>query len=85
MSAAEMRELCDKRGGQAGVQPFAPNDLARSGLLSSDAARRRERGNARVNPMAKISPLYEDQREAETEEEQIAARIHFPYRARPSL
>jgi integrase len=85
MSAAEMRELCDKRGGQAGVQPFAPNDLARSGLLSSDAARRRERGNARVNPMAKISPLYEDQLEAETEEEQIAARIHFPYRARPSL
>ncbi len=85
MSAAEMRELCDKRGEQAGVQPFAPNDLARSGLLSNDAARRRERGNARTNSIAKVSPLYEDQSEAEAEEEQIAARIHFPYRARPGL
>ena len=85
MSAAEMRDLCDKRGEQAGVQPFAPNDLARSGLLNNDAARRRGRGNGQAKPDAKVSPLYGDPSEAEAQEEQMAARIHFPYRARPGL
>ncbi len=85
MSAAEMRELCALRAEQAGVLPFAPNDLARSGLLGLDAGKRRARGSRRAAPMARVSPLYGEDPDGENEDEQIAARIHFPYRARPGL
>ena len=78
LSASEMRELCIKRADQAGVVPFAPNDLSRSGLVAANANKRR----GRTAPMAKVSPLYEPEAEAE---EQVTSRIHFPYRARPSL
>jgi len=81
MSAAEMRELCDKRAQQAGVVPFAPNDLARSGILTGDAGRRR----GQASPMVKVSPLYGDDPDGVDRGEPQAARIHFPYRARPSL
>ena len=85
MSAADMRELCEQRGEEAGVLPFVPNDLARSGLLASDGGKRRTRTEEREEFLAKASPLYEDHDEGEPEDEQIAARIHFPYRARPGL
>jgi integrase len=83
MSAAEIRELCEKRAGEAGVLPFAPNDLARSGLLARTPAKRR---NGKPDtPIAKVSPLYGDQPQDSGNGEQRAARIHFPYRARPEL
>ncbi|MCS5635491.1 MAG: tyrosine-type recombinase/integrase [Myxococcota bacterium] len=83
MSAAEMRELCDKRADRAGVLPFAPNDLARSGLLARTPAKRRSGQSA--TPVARVSPLYEDESQDSGNPEQRAARIHFPYRARPGL
>ncbi|MDE0887070.1 MAG: site-specific integrase [Myxococcota bacterium] len=84
MTAAQMRELCDLRSEQAGVTPFAPNDLARSGLLGDDTSKRRRRPE-RQAASASASPLYGSDPDSEQEDEQIAARIHFPYRARPSL
>ena len=84
MTAAQMRDLCEQRSEQAGVAPFAPNDLARSGLLGGDTSKRRRRTDRPTTP-APDSPLYGSDPDAEQEDEQIAARIHFPYRARPSL
>ena len=85
MSAAEMRQLCDRRGEEAGVLPFVPNDLARSGLLAGEGSKRRARAGAAGGALVTVSPLYEDRDQGEREDEQIAARIHFPYRARPGL
>ena len=83
MSAAEMRELCEKRAEEAGVLPFAPNDLARCGLLARTPAKRRSGQSA--TPIARVSPLYEDEAQDAGSDEQRAAQIHFPYRARPGL
>ncbi len=85
ISAAEMRDLCAKRAQQAGVLPFVPNDLARSGALIGDASRKRSRSQSQTNRMAKVSPLYGDDSEPAEQEKAQGARIHFPYRARPGL
>ena len=75
MSAAAVREFCELRAEQAGVLPFAPNDLARSGH-GQDAGRRR-RGDAGIS---EVSPLYGDAEQSA--EEEGPERIHFPYRVR---
>jgi integrase len=85
MTAAQMREFCELRSEQAGVTPFAPNDLARSGLLGGDTSKRKRRPADRQTAQSSASPLYGSDPDAEQEDEQTAARIHFPYRARPSL
>lgn len=85
ISAAEMRDLCAKRSEQAGVLPFAPNDLARSGTLVGDASRKRSRNRSQTTRMVKVSPLYGDEAEPAEEGKAQPAQIHFPYRARPGL
>lgn len=83
MSAAQVREFCDQRAEQAGVLPFAPNDLARcSPYAAREAARRKKRpGSAEQRPVASVSPLYEDLTPAGPVEDEVE-RISFPYQVR---
>lgn len=79
MTAAAVREFCDQRAEQAGVLPFAPNDLARSSPGHGDNGRRRRARNEET-PVEALSPLYEDVEPDHAAGE--AERISFPYRVR---
>ena len=52
MSAKQVREICDRRAGEAGVQPFAPNDLAKSSPLASKSGKASSRGQAKASDNA---------------------------------
>jgi integrase len=81
MTAADLRDLCDKRAAEAGLQPFAPNDLAKSSTSNGGAARRRrarsKSGDASDPALAELSPLY-----GHVDVEPVGVepeRIRFPY------
>lgn len=78
MTAALVREFCDQRAEQAGVLPFAPNDLARSSPHGSDSRRRRSRTDDAGGEV--VSPLYEDTVPDPPGDD--AERISFPYQVR---
>jgi len=81
MTAALVREFCEQRAEQAGVLPFAPNDLARSSPHAGDNARRkRSRTQGEDAGADAVSPLYEDARDDAFAEE--TEHISFPYRVR---
>ena len=42
LSAGAIREVCNSRADQAGVLPFSPNDLARSGMPKLEMARKKK-------------------------------------------
>jgi integrase len=73
MSASAVKEFCDARAVQAGVLPFAPNDLAKSGSAQGEPARRRKAARSVASP----SPLFASETESDTGEG--IERIHFPY------
>jgi site-specific recombinase XerC len=76
LSASDVREICAKRGELAGVIPFAPNDLARSGTLKAEAARKKKLADDREE--AQIPVLYEDlEAEATTQD---VRQLSFPSR-----
>lgn len=77
ISAAAMREVCDQRAEQAGVLPFSPNDLARSGTLQADATRRKKRSEPRDT--SQVSLLFPDSQSESADLEQ--EDLNFPYRA----
>lgn len=86
MSAAQVREICDHRAGEAGVQPFEPNDLARSSPLATrksgkgrgqKAAAAAEEAPSGVEPVVD-SVLFGD----EPEVDEDGRRISFPYHMR---
>jgi integrase len=80
LSAAQVRELCEHRATQAGVLPFAPNDIARSSPFgASQSKRRRTRADESLEGG---SPLWDGA--ASDQNEDDAARISFPYRVRAS-
>jgi integrase len=80
LTAADLRDLLDRRAAEAGVQPFAPNDLAKSSTSNGEMARRRARsksGGALDPAIPEVSPLY-----GHVEVEPVVAepeRIRFPY------
>lgn len=78
LSAAQVRELCDHRSEQAGVLPFAPNDIAASSPFGASTSKRRRTNGE--DSSADVSPLY-DAADAEPSPDE-AARISFPYRVR---
>jgi len=88
LTANDVRDLCEQRAVQAGVQPFAPNDLSRSGPAGETRSRARsERSTSerrpRKRPLARVAALYETAEEQLTQtEEADAERIHFPYPVR---
>ncbi len=79
-TAAEVRELCERRAAEAGLDLFAPNDLARSSALQREATRRQRgrgsRQSAGGTVLTSVSPLFDD------EAEQTNESINFPYRGR---
>jgi integrase len=80
MSAADVKALCDARAEQAGVLPFAPNDLAKSSLAAAAEKKRRANDNGSSEPQTQPSPLFpEDMAVEEVPSEPL---ISFPYRAR---
>lgn len=82
MTAALVREFCDQRAEQAGVLPFAPNDLARCSPYAAKEANKRRRTRGADRPsVATVSPLYEDLTPVDTSEEEVE-RISFPYQVR---
>jgi integrase len=78
MSAADVKKLCDERAEQAGVLPFAPNDLAKSSPHGSDSSRRRRNGSSAAGS-EDVSPLYSRSEEDDSVGEEL---IQFPYRVR---
>lgn len=89
MTAAQVREICDQRAGEAGVQPFEPNDLAKSSPLGASKSGGRSRspksapqassGGSSVEPMVD-SALFG----TESEFDEEGRRISFPYHMRLS-
>ncbi len=85
MAAAEVREICDRRAAEAGVQPFAPNDLAKSSPLAQGAAKKARKkasaepadGEAAEAPEPD-SALFGDVPEVDDS----GRRISFPYHVR---
>jgi integrase/recombinase XerD len=77
LTANDVREICEQRAVQAGVQPFAPNDLTRSGPVAEAGARSRRTSagasSTRKRPLTHKAALYE------TEDVPEEERIHFPY------
>jgi hypothetical protein len=80
LSAADVKKLCDERGEQAGVLPYSPNDLCKSGPLGAEASKRRRNGSGQppAEPEPAISPLYSSRAPEPTG----TKRITFPYRVR---
>jgi integrase len=82
MSAAEVREICDRRAAEAGVQPFQPNDLAKSSPLAQGSGKRSRKAAAPADesdePIESESVLFGD----EPEIDDSARRISFPYHVR---
>ncbi len=79
MSAAAVREICDRRAGEAGVQPFAPNDLAKSSPLAPKKARKKTVVTADEDDAPENeSVLFGDEPEIDDSER----RISFPYHVR---
>lgn len=78
LSAAQMREMCEARAGQAGVLPFAPNDIARSSPFTATNGRKRRSSDE--ESLAEVSPLYQGANEETATEE--AEHISFPYQVR---
>ena len=78
ISAAAMREVCDRRAEQAGVLPFSPNDLARSGALRAEASRRKKRTKTRE--LSQVSVLFSDSDSADNGSQR--EDLNFPYRVR---
>ena len=79
LSGNDVRSLCDQRAAEAGVLPFAPNDLARSSPFAPENAKRRRTTGAEEPPV-ELSPLYADVEPDPSADE--AERISFPYRVR---
>ena len=77
LSAAAMRELCNERAEQAGVLPFSPNDLARSGMPKQELARKKK--GPHTNRSTGNSVLFADDG-SETDPDQSEDLI-FPYRS----
>jgi hypothetical protein len=85
MLAAEVRAICDRRAAEAGVQPFAPNDLAKSSPLGSSGSKKgRKKAPAEVasEPEARApgveSGLFGDVPEVD----ESGRTISFPYHVR---
>lgn len=86
MSAAQVREICDRRATEAGVQPFAPNDLAKSSPLTYATGKKARKKSATVaeepsegEAAVTESPLFADAVEIDDDD---ARRISFPYHVR---
>ncbi len=81
MTAAAVREICDQRAGEAGVQPFSPNDLAKSSPLAAKKPRKKA-ADAESTEEDELpeneSVLFGD----EPEVDDSARRISFPYHVR---
>ena len=80
ISAAEMQELCAQRADEAGVLPFAPNDISRSSPFNS--ANRKKRKGKSDSEDQPTSALFGG--EDASQSEGGAERISFPYRVRVS-
>ena len=89
MTAAQVREICDRRAAEAGVQPFAPNDIAKSSPLTAKKPAAKSRtvdgDETSVEPAASEEPeadsvLYG----GEAHFDEGGRRISFPYHMRLS-
>ncbi|MAJ59251.1 MAG: hypothetical protein CBC48_04010 [bacterium TMED88] len=80
ISAAEMKELCAQRADEAGVLPFAPNDISRSSPFNT-ANRKKRKGKTGPEDQ-QASVLFPG--EGSGQSEGGAERISFPYRVRVS-
>lgn len=78
LSAAEMKEICAQRAEQAGVLPFAPNDISRSSSFSTNNRKKRKGKNGEDHK--DVSALFGDtaDRDASAQSEHIS----FPYKVR---
>ena len=82
ITAAQVREICDLRAAEASVQPFHPNDLARSGPLGQKAAPRRNPEPVENDELrGDDSALFGEPSAPKSTEPPV---ISFPYHARIS-
>jgi len=82
LSAADMKGICEQRAEEAGVELFAPNDLARSHGARTDSARRaRKHRTAEDSAEAVGSPLFGDPDPTDHQLDGRPERIQFPYSA----
>lgn len=85
MTAAQVREICDQRAGEAGVQPFEPNDLARNSPLATRKANGRSRAAKadEQDAASQIEPVVDSVLFGGEEEfDEAGRRISFPYHMR---
>ena len=75
-----MQELCAQRADEAGVLPFAPNDISRSSPFNS-ANRKKRKGKSDPEDQP-TSALFAGEEAGESDNG--AERISFPYRVRVS-
>ena len=80
LSAAEMKDLCTQRAEEAGVLPFAPNDISKSSPYNT-ANRKKRKGKSEPNSQ-EVSALFSEAESGQSETS--AEHISFPYRVRVS-
>lgn len=80
LTASAVRQCLDKRAEEAGVAPFAPNDLRRSSVSARTQGRARRAREAAPVMQVASSPLFGVSGEAPVRDTTEA--VHFPYLTR---
>lgn len=80
LTATAVRQSCAKRGEEAGVAPFSPNDLRRGTVSARNQGRLKRVGAISSASEMRTSPLFAV--EGEAPPRVGTGAVHFPYRTR---